>query len=434
MDYYVWCVLGILCFLHIPCLCEEFFNTTPRPIYSNFSCVGRAMGFYADIEANCRIYHTCDDQGNKFTYNCPEETAFRQEAMICDHAHLVDCQRGRRVLKITESHEDRTTAKSLFDKTGPNRNSQFPSFKEYTTPVPARSFRITQKPFTMNTTQKYMNNKKPVYILGTGITNGRYQDTKTSFNRQNNQVSNPVTKPITGIVNCNEKIERCNSYNANGEIASTRPVTQGSNIKQGFFNNFPGFSNFFDRLDNTKTNRASASSFARRTLTTPRTVFNSNQDNSHIRELSRTFQLTLTPRPLPYMSKSPFTFHNMNYPYSETLRSIQNHTQAFSLTSTTTPLPLIHTDLPVDSLTASLKPLIPNELEFDPYYPRIPVTTEAYYTPSDDNKRPKLFQFSTQSPLLNVQFDIPANLPDLNSLEDLIDRRKLFYIPRRKLR
>ncbi|KAG7200982.1 hypothetical protein KM043_003338 [Ampulex compressa] len=67
-------------------------NTTPPPVRSNFSCYAREPGFYADVQANCRVYHTCDDYGNKFSYRCPEETAFRQDALICDHAHLVDCR------------------------------------------------------------------------------------------------------------------------------------------------------------------------------------------------------------------------------------------------------------------------------------------------------------------------------------------------------
>lgn len=50
------------------------------------------MGFYADAETNCRAYHTCDDHGNHFMNYCPVDTAFRQDAMICDHAYLVDCQ------------------------------------------------------------------------------------------------------------------------------------------------------------------------------------------------------------------------------------------------------------------------------------------------------------------------------------------------------
>lgn len=121
--------------------------------------------------------------------------------------------------------------------------------------------------------------------------------------------------------------------------------------------------------------------------------------------------------------------HDNDYrPYSETLRSIQANaartTSVQSVKSTT--------EIPVHALTLSLKPLVPNELEYDPYYPKQPTSTEAYYTPSDANTR----SFSSgQTPLstvarFNLPFEIPSVLPDLNGLEDLIDRRKFFYIPR----
>lgn len=128
----------------------------------------------------------------------------------------------------------------------------------------------------------------------------------------------------------------------------------------------------------------------------------------------------------PPREKSPSSYNNDFHPYSETLRSIQAHANYVKFT----------TDIPVHALTLSLKPLIPNELEYDPYYPRQPTSTEAYYTPSNRNKidASTRFSSSSQAPLIfthsNLSFEIPPVLPDLNTLEDLVDRRKFFYIPR----
>jgi len=129
--------------------------------------------------------------------------------------------------------------------------------------------------------------------------------------------------------------------------------------------------------------------------------------------------------------KSPFLYNNDYHPYSETLKSIQ--TNAYTKFETNT---RPTTEIPVHALTLSLKPLVPNELEHDPYYPKHPTSTEAYYTPSNRGKtdiNARLFGSSQPPPVVaraSVTFKIPSVLPDLNTLEDLVDRRKLFYIPR----
>jgi hypothetical protein len=130
----------------------------------------------------------------------------------------------------------------------------------------------------------------------------------------------------------------------------------------------------------------------------------------------------------PPHEKSPSSSYNSDYhPYSETLKSIQINSQPTDDKPTT--------EIPVHALTLSLKPLVPNELEYDPYYPKQPTSTEAYYTPSSRNKvdANARLSSSSQAPPIgrhNLSFEIPSVLPDLNTLEDLVDRRKLFYIPR----
>jgi hypothetical protein len=49
-----------------------------------FSCQGRRYGYYADVEANCQVFHICmgQDQGEasdgKFSFLCPNQTLFNQ--------------------------------------------------------------------------------------------------------------------------------------------------------------------------------------------------------------------------------------------------------------------------------------------------------------------------------------------------------------------
>lgn len=361
------------------------------------------MGFYADVEANCRVYHTCDDHGNQFSYRCPEETAFRQDAMICDHAHLVDC---RATVHPTNRipHDDNSV-----DRRRP--------------PSLARTFRVIQRPDVAGSDTAGPNSGKHRagfvfsaslflrdrdHACGTCDVDARNRatttattTTTTTFPRAlveryypwdyTRNVKPPQSAMSTGTFAFG-KSELAYS-NVNRRPSSPPPVPPPlPSLFPAHPSSFPrGKSSPFDRYDNGNDN---------------------NDDDGE----------------------------GDHRPYSETLRSIQ-------ASATTTARPT--TDIPVHALTLSLKPLVPNELEYDPYYPRRPTTTEAYYTPSGDAsvrpagvERTSSSSSSTAAAAAAVAdrdksnnypsppFEIPPVLPDLNSLEDLVDRRKFFYIPR----
>lgn len=136
----------------------------------------------------------------------------------------------------------------------------------------------------------------------------------------------------------------------------------------------------------------------------------------------------------PREKASSFGYNSDYRPYSETLRSIQTNAHARHTESSTKPT----TEIPVHALTLSLKPLVPNELEYDPYYPKQPTSTEAYYTPGKPDANAQAPFSSSQSPPVvarpSVPFKLPPVLPDLNDLDDLVDRRKFFYIPRTEIK
>ena len=66
---------------------EEFPNVT-----LNFDCTGRALGFYADQEFECMLFHMCDEDGRRIPYMCGSGTAFNQQYRICDWIHNFDCK------------------------------------------------------------------------------------------------------------------------------------------------------------------------------------------------------------------------------------------------------------------------------------------------------------------------------------------------------
>lgn len=65
---------------------EEFPNVT-----FTFDCSDKAVGFYADQEFNCQIFHMCDEDGRRIPYMCANDTGFNQEFRICDWQYNFDC-------------------------------------------------------------------------------------------------------------------------------------------------------------------------------------------------------------------------------------------------------------------------------------------------------------------------------------------------------
>ncbi|XP_054157580.1 U-scoloptoxin(01)-Er1a-like [Oppia nitens] len=57
----------------------------------HFDCKNRAIGFYADMEFNCQVFHICDAFGRRVSMICPNETAFNQEYRVCDWEYNVNC-------------------------------------------------------------------------------------------------------------------------------------------------------------------------------------------------------------------------------------------------------------------------------------------------------------------------------------------------------
>jgi len=66
---------------------EEFPNVT-----FTFDCTDRSIGFYADVEHHCHIFHMCDEEGRRIPYICANETGFNQEFRVCDWNYNFNCE------------------------------------------------------------------------------------------------------------------------------------------------------------------------------------------------------------------------------------------------------------------------------------------------------------------------------------------------------
>ncbi|CAK9806851.1 unnamed protein product [Anthophora quadrimaculata] len=365
---------------------------------TNFSCFNRAPGFYADVNANCKIYHTCDEYGNKFTYHCPEETAFRQDALICDHAHLVDCQGN------TSSN-----TKECIEK---KRNNNSCCSEDVT----AKS-----QPFHVTQSMEANNKMQHGFVFNTRGLHKSFNMTETtktkiinSFHPLNNSTTNiPINNPINIRA---QYMPAVKDHQENGFKKNTNFSIQSQNTySKDKFNEKP-------KMDQEDYLNKNVNNPLHNFLKFPPNIFSGsikNQENN-----AKNYQPTRNPNDFLQLSST----NHRNY--LETLKSIQKNTKV--PVSAATNILLTTTELPVYALTLSLKPLIPSELEYDPYYPKISTSTESYYTPIHDTKEWSHTRDFTQTTWSSTHFQLPPALPDLNTLEDIVDRRKLLYIPRNK--
>lgn len=392
------------CIVFVVARPEEVFNTTPPPLRTNFSCYGRSSGFYADVEADCKVYHTCDDHGNRFSYRCPEETAFRQDALICDHARLVDCQ---------ATIYDKYPVRDSRSEGGTTPALSAPSIYNVPPPVDNSNDRHSHsfsRSFQVSTSDK----AKPGFVFSASVFLRDQQDHgsgRKSMNPHGEATSTQRSARPNPDSGCNHNREH------KTDSTPKNPIFLISSTPRPFSSHI---SHVHDTGMRTSIGRTQVDASAISTRTQP-----PRKDPFPATVFSHS-----TKPPTNDIPRVNSNTYNRDYPYFETLRSIQAN--AKSSTSTTTPrtLATTNTEIPVHALTMSLKPLVPNELEYDPYYPKTPTSTEAYYTASQLSKDPESFRFTTRPPWSGVRFEIPAVLPDLNTLEDLVDRRKLFYIPR----
>ncbi|ODM98697.1 hypothetical protein Ocin01_07985 [Orchesella cincta] len=64
------------------------YSTIPK---SSFSCIGRPVGFYADTELRCQVWHICDEESRQQSFLCTNGTVYSQDKRVCDWWYNVNC-------------------------------------------------------------------------------------------------------------------------------------------------------------------------------------------------------------------------------------------------------------------------------------------------------------------------------------------------------
>lgn len=73
---------------------------------TDFSCLEKSEGYYADTETRCQVFRVCantaDDTSKGFGFLCPNGTLFNQEYFVCDWYMNVDCANSEQYYGLNE--------------------------------------------------------------------------------------------------------------------------------------------------------------------------------------------------------------------------------------------------------------------------------------------------------------------------------------------
>lgn len=98
--------------LPTPDITDLFYNVQPGvdfPVYSeipktSFDCKKLyKSGYFADPEAQCQVFHRCDQEYTQTSYLCPNMTLFNQITLTCVWWYDVDCNQAKNFYDYSNS-------------------------------------------------------------------------------------------------------------------------------------------------------------------------------------------------------------------------------------------------------------------------------------------------------------------------------------------
>jgi len=68
---------------------------------TSFQCSGQQWpGYYADMEANCQVFHICQADGRQDAFLCPNGTIFSQMNLVCVYWWQFDCSSAQSLYEL----------------------------------------------------------------------------------------------------------------------------------------------------------------------------------------------------------------------------------------------------------------------------------------------------------------------------------------------
>ena len=89
-------------------------------------------GYYADVEAECQVFHICGNDGNggltKYSFLCPNGTIFQQQYFVCDWWFNVDCSLAEELYSLNDivaAEQNSSSSSSYEEEEGEENYSDF---------------------------------------------------------------------------------------------------------------------------------------------------------------------------------------------------------------------------------------------------------------------------------------------------------------------
>ncbi|CAB3362030.1 Hypothetical predicted protein [Cloeon dipterum] len=206
------------------------------PPDTGFSCSGRLVGYYADVQAGCQAFHVCNgDDSPPQSFLCPNGTIFNQEVFSCEWWNNVDCA-------ASESHYEKN---SQIGVVIPYKGERIPVLRVPSNLENAEND-INFQPASSNEDESRLY-LPPTSTLPPTTTrrpppSSTYLPPPTTTRRPPPTTSRPTFRPIVVAELPTNEIQQSNVNNNFQGYDYPKPTTTQRPISAGPSNNLPSFS------------------------------------------------------------------------------------------------------------------------------------------------------------------------------------------------
>lgn len=92
-----------------PLIDYPIYSAPPQPSSRSgaraFQCQAQSCpgGYYADLDAQCQVFHVCQNDGRMDTFLCPNGTIFSQQHFVCVWWWQVDCSQAPKFYRLNDA-------------------------------------------------------------------------------------------------------------------------------------------------------------------------------------------------------------------------------------------------------------------------------------------------------------------------------------------
>ncbi|XP_074596975.1 uncharacterized protein LOC141852038 [Brevipalpus obovatus] len=152
-------------------------------------------GYYADIEAGCRVWHICEPGGRHHRMSCPRETLFNQKHKVCDWWYNVECEKSTEYYHL---NRDMFGGQSFYGHEYRNGPTRYPDQEEVVWGRQTSSYDTPRRSVISLTSNGMDAYEYPLNTEGESAMDYAASTKKTSRDKQSQQFSMPSKKSKKG--------------------------------------------------------------------------------------------------------------------------------------------------------------------------------------------------------------------------------------------